>query len=422
MKKEVKLIVANGSFLSILQILNYVLPFVLFPYLTHILGTEHFGIWMLALGIIQYFNIIIDYGFNLSATSKVALNNNNKEKISELFTNVMFVKFLFFTIIFILVCLFIEIIKNSLQIPGKLMLEMFLYLFGLILTPFWLFQGLEKLKIPTLLSLGARLLSIIATFFLVRNPDDFFLLPLINGIPLVVVGLISWLILYQDGIRIGFPTWKRMKNEILLGTDIFISSISITLYTTLNPVILGFFAGPQSVAYYSVCEKIVLAIKNVITPIYQATYPFMVKSLNKERGINMGKLKILFLLSGILGVIILITLTLFNNYIFKYFFHRDIIDTFKYTLLIMSFIPLVNFLNNSIFIQTLVPLGESKFLRKVTFLAGIINILFVAGFAKELGSIGSSLGYFLAELAVLVCGLLKIKSIIQNPKGRGIDQ
>ncbi|MCK2002954.1 flippase [[Brevibacterium] frigoritolerans] len=419
MKSEIKSIVANSSFLSLLQICNYILPFVLFPYLTHIMGTEHFGIWMLALSIIQYFNILIDYGFNLSATRKVALYNNNKEKVSELFTSVMFVKFLFFMLIFLFVCLFRNLLEDLLQIPAKLMLEMFIYLFGLILTPFWLFQGLEKLKHPTILSLIARLISMLATFFLINNPEDIFILPIINGIPLVITGLIAWLVLYKEGIKISIPEWGKMKNEVISGADLFISSISVTLYTTLNPIILGIFAGPQSVAYYSICEKIIQAIKSVLTPIYQAIYPYMVKSLNKKQEISTDKLRVLFILSGSLGAIIYLGLTIFNDFIYNYFFHGNIIDSFKYTLLFMSFIPLLSFMNNSIFIQTLVPLGESKYLRIVTLLAGVINILFVFAFTSKMGSIGSSLGYVLAEFTVLILGMVKIYSLYKKSRGKG---
>ncbi|MGM2631954.1 oligosaccharide flippase family protein [Bacillus cereus group sp. Bce040] len=418
-KKDIKRIAVNTIFLSMLQMFNYVMPFFLFPYLMYILGTKNFGAWMLVLSITQYLNILIDYGFNLSATRKVTLFKNDKVKINQLFTNVMFVKLLFFAFAFGLVLICNNEMNNLLHIPNGLMVEMFLYLFGLILTPFWLFQGLEQLKVPTVLNLIARMVSVIATFFFVRQGSDIFLLPIINGIPLILTGIISWLLLYRQGVLLVFPKWSLMKSEIKEGADLFISSISVTLYTTLNTVLLGIFAGPQSVAYYSICEKIIQAIKSVVTPLYQATYPYMVKALNDVKGISMKKLKILLLLSLSMGILIILGLNIFNEVILNYFFNRGFNTSVKYTLLIMSCIPLISFINNVLFIQTLVPLGESKYLRKVTILAGVVNISFVCIFSQYLEDIGSALGYMLSELTVLIFGGVKIYLMLKKKKEKG---
>ncbi|UYV54093.1 flippase [Priestia megaterium] len=408
MRKDIKKIASNITFLSALQIFNYIMPFLLFPYLTKKLGTNNFGVWMLALSVVQYLNILIDYGFNLSATKRIAIFKNDKEKVNEIFTNVMSVKFLFFAICCCLIIVFNKSINSLLHFPDDLMFEMLFFLLGLIITPFWLFQGLEQLKVPTTLNLLARLFSMIITFILVEKENDLNLLPLINGIPLILTGIISWFILYRREIRMGIPNVNRMKYEIKDGIDLFISSISVTLYTTLNSILLGIVSGPQAVAYYSVCEKIIQAIKSMITPIYQATYPYVSKTLNKKQGFDKKIFNYLIILSTFIGTIILVGLSAFNEFIIGYFFEGEIVTSLKITFTIMSFIPLLTFLNNTLFIQTLVPLGEYKYLRRVTLVAGVINILFVILFTAQLHSVGSSIGYLLAEISVFLLGSIKI--------------
>ncbi|HDL8011399.1 TPA: oligosaccharide flippase family protein, partial [Yersinia enterocolitica] len=58
--------------LLLLQGSNYIIPLLTLPYLTRVLGVEGFGVYSLTLSLAQYFVILIDFGFNLSASKKIA--------------------------------------------------------------------------------------------------------------------------------------------------------------------------------------------------------------------------------------------------------------------------------------------------------------------------------------------------------------
>src|SRR5436305_13451237 len=75
----------NIAALSLLQIVNYAVPLISVPYLVRVLHPAGFGLLSFAQAIILLFDIVTDYGFNLSATRTVAGCRDNRETLSRTF-------------------------------------------------------------------------------------------------------------------------------------------------------------------------------------------------------------------------------------------------------------------------------------------------------------------------------------------------
>ncbi len=69
-----KVVMKNVASLSTLQAITYLLPIIILPYLFRVIGPEKFGLIAFAQAFVQYFMILTDYGFNISATKEISLS------------------------------------------------------------------------------------------------------------------------------------------------------------------------------------------------------------------------------------------------------------------------------------------------------------------------------------------------------------
>ncbi|MFA7706543.1 MAG: oligosaccharide flippase family protein, partial [Candidatus Omnitrophota bacterium] len=83
--RERKIVLGNFISLTTLQSISYILPLVVLPYLIRAIGMEKFGLIAFASSLVQYFMILTDYGFSISATKTISLIGEHKQKISAVF-------------------------------------------------------------------------------------------------------------------------------------------------------------------------------------------------------------------------------------------------------------------------------------------------------------------------------------------------
>ena len=120
-KRELKDVV----YLMALQGLNYVAPLIVFPYLMIVLGAEKFGYIGFSLSVNQYLMLLVDFGFNLSATKKIALAKDNSEELNKIFSATLWAKIGLLFISFLILLIFAFLIPRF-KIYSTTLLIMFL--------------------------------------------------------------------------------------------------------------------------------------------------------------------------------------------------------------------------------------------------------------------------------------------------------
>lgn len=394
----------NITSLITLKGAEYLLNFILFPYLVRVLGVERFGAIAFMQGIVQYGVILVDYGFNLTGPRDIARATDKKD-IARIFSAVMMSKFLLFLVVTFASFFIIKAIAwLGYDFDGLLYWSVYLLVLGNLIFPVWFFQGIQKMRYITLFNIIARSVTLILVFSLVRSPDDYLFAALFQSSTLLLAGIFSVFLLKKEFSYIFIlPEWMEIKKTMAGGWHIFLSTIAINIYTTTNTVILGLLANNTVVGYFSTANKLIECVKGVMFTINQAVYPYVSDKL-KKRGKypTLTFLKKYFLYysgaSFVGGMILLILSPFIVQCLFGSGYDESI-----YILRTMSFLPFIISISNVFGIQIMLNFGYQKVFSKILIFASVIDFLFVIPFAVYLQGFGIAITMIFVELFVTVC-------------------
>lgn len=401
----------NFLSLSILQIANYIFPLITLPYITRIFGPELYGLINFASSLIAYFTLIVNYGFDLSASREISQNRNNKQKVNEIFNQVIFSKLFLFgvaTIIFLLILFTVDKI-NTYQ---SLYLIMFFGIVFNIFFPTWFFQGIEKLTFTAIFTFIIKFIFTILIFVLIKNKEDYLLYPIATILGQIIVSAIAmWLIIKKFGLSIEKPSINKIMNTLKDNWHIFATTFLINLYTTTNFVLLGFLAGNYEVGIYTSAQKVVIIFISIISgPLGQTLYPNIGYSfsISYEDGIK----KIYKALKYIIPITLIPSLImfLFPEIFIKILFGNEFSNAIN-TLRIISFTPFIIGLSNIFGIQGLLNLRKDNYVYGITFIGSIIGISLNIWFIPILKHNGTALSWLITEILIT---LLMFLAFVKN--------
>ncbi|MFH0866332.1 MAG: oligosaccharide flippase family protein, partial [Bacteroidota bacterium] len=282
-EKEKKQVFSNFVSLSFMQGANYLIPLVAIPYLVRVLGDDRFGLVMFAQAFIQYFVILIDFGFELSATREISIHRNDKKKVTEIFSSVMYIKLVLLLISFLLMTI-IVFSFNKFGQEWELYYLSFGMVVGQLLFPVWYFQGIERMKYIMYFNVLAKTIFTILIFFTIFGPDDYKLYAVINSGGFIFAGLAAFIVaLSMNRFRFYSPSLQPIKDMLVKTKNVFISNVGISLYMTSTAFLLGVVTGRNDVVgFYSVAEKAVRGIRYIVSPVTQALFPYLSKRFSGE--------------------------------------------------------------------------------------------------------------------------------------------
>lgn len=411
--KNQKRLLSNFSYMFIIQMLNYILPFVTIPYIVKIIGVEKFGVISFSYAFIAYFQLITNYGFKMLAVRDISQNRSSILTLSKIFWKVITAQFLLFVLSAIL---FYFIVENFDKISQYK--EVFIYSFGMIignfLFPIWFFQGVENMKYIAIFNFISRTLYMVSIFIFVNDSIDYIYIPLLNSISLILIAISSIILIKQKfHILFKLPSINELKVYYIEGYYLFLSTIVVNLYTTFNSLILGLLIGYEAVGIYSLAERIYSAIIKVIIIVNQVLYPYLAKFSTDIKHL-IYKMRYLLRYYIIFLFFISISMYLNSEFIISLLFG----DNHSESILILKILSITIFFKpyGAFFTQYMVITSKEKLVSRVTFLTMVTNFILVFPMIYLYHEVGLAITIVLVSIYHLYINLKYNREILKCPK------
>lgn len=406
-RKEYKTVFKNFTYLSILNGLNLVLPLLVLPYLTNVIGAARYGVYAYVLVLVQNIIVVTQYGFQFTATKRISQNRDNKEFLEQYCSNILCARFMIATLCIAVILAFSHWVLDTSDRFFLFMTSIGM-IYGDVFTPTWLFQGLEKMKYVTIVNASSKILFTILIFVVVVQPEDYEIILMLNSFGgILAAGLSMVLVCMQFKIRLKKPHMKEVFSELRDGKDLFFSTIGINLYRNVNVVVLNFFVSDVAVGVYALAEKIIKSAQSFIIPISQALFPHMSLKLKIEGvGRSMKLLKKIATIQLCLTVAIVLIIFLCGDF-FVSLIGKDFSEV-KPLMNCMYPVLILGSLNFLLGFVGLVNMGQQRFFFCSVFVSGTLSLLVLILGVRFGGVLVAAVTMSLSEVILFVACFLRL--------------
>lgn len=391
-------IILNG----INTVTGIIFPVITFPYAARVLLPEGIGAINFLNSIIGYIVLFTSLGIPTYAIKEIARHRDNKALRDKTTIEIILLSSILCLLGYISVWLlakYVPIIQSQTALFYVLSLTIIFTSIGVN----WFYQGIEDFKFITIRAIIIRSISTVALFIFVKSPSDLLIYGFITVGSTVGNNFINFIHLHKY-IRIKDFNLREVDifKHLNPSTKVFALTLSLSLYSNLNPILLGFITDDIQVGYFTAGTKITRVAILLISSIGTVLLPRCSNLVEngKEHEFNNlinQSLKLILTLSYpmTIGLIVLaypITIIFCgNSYI-------DSIPVLLYNAPVIIF----SNINYLICIQILYPKGKLRECILSVLIGGIIDIILNIILTPYLGAIGTTISILIAEISVMV--------------------
>lgn len=395
----------------ILTVSNFIFPLITFPYVSRVLLPEGTGKVAFALSIVSYFTIFASFGVVTYGIRAIAQVRDDQERLSKTMHELLFINIISMIIVYIVLAIAILVVPKF-AMEKELFWVTSLFILFTIIGIEWLYKGLEKYQYITIRTIIFKIASLFLVFLFVKEKSDYIIFAFISIFAIVgsgVINLINSRKLINYTLYPEYEFKKHLKPMFVL----FLTSMAIAIYTSLDEGLLGLLSSPEQVGYYNAAVRVKGILFTLITSLGVVLLPrlsyYVENHMETEFHEALAK-STNFIIVIAASVVIFFTL-----------FAKETILILAGENYVASIIPLqivvwaliLSAITNILGIQILLPLKQDKQLLFSVLCAATVDVIANFLLVPKLAAVGTALSVIAAELSVLIVQIIILRQYIK---------
>lgn len=270
----------NFVYKSILTVSGYLVAFIIFPYVSRILGVSNVGLVNFVDNTVQYFLLFASMGINVLGVREIARVKDNLQERNKVFSNLIGVNLLFTLLTLAAYFIIVSFSPQLSQYKELFYTGSAKILFTAFLIE-WFYTGLEDFRYITIRSVAVKLLYVLSIFLLVRGPQDYKIYFYLT-VAMTVVNAVINLLHARGYVKVDFKeifNFRYIRKNVTLG----IYSVMTSMYLTFNVMYLGLVTDNVQVGYYTTAYKLYTVVLGFFSAFTSVMLPRMSALVSEEQ-------------------------------------------------------------------------------------------------------------------------------------------
>ena len=295
------IIIKNLSYLTLMRFFNIGFKFLIVAYLIRVLGERTYGVLTWLDSIVQYFLMLINFGFNIYAAKYIVEYRKKANKINEVVSAIIIIK----SILFVgsVVVVYFLALQNEFSEYKELLFLFIVIGAGEVLFPVWFYQGVENLKPATIIVFFSRLFLILGTVLLVNSESDSIYYVLMLVLSSTIMGGVGlYYIIKKYRIKLVKVPFLKLFFFAKESFPFFAGRFLSLIFNFGTIFLIGKFCDFEQVAGFDLSLKVIMVGVIPFEMLQQAVFPTLTRTKNKKLLIKL--LKGAAFLGTLIGLII----------------------------------------------------------------------------------------------------------------------
>ena len=257
----------NLFYQSSYQLLIMLIPLILAPYTSRVLGAENIGVYSFTFSVATYFIFFAALGINHHGSRTVAAVRDDGEKLDKTFGELLFLQLCISCFVFVVYIIFLFFGAGELRLIFAFQA---IAVLSAALDISWLFKGLEQFKLLVIRNAVIRIIMVACVFMFVKNEGDLWKYTLIIASGTFATQAVIWVFVRKFITFKGFSALTRsgVASHIKPLLVLFIPVLAASVHSIMAKIILGIMtmsADKAQLGFFSNSEKIILIPVGFIT-------------------------------------------------------------------------------------------------------------------------------------------------------------